>query len=67
MKRAACIAVSLMAATACGPTSTDVSSSHGTRSTGGGAGGQTITGVYLRHDSTHPHAGKAAAGVRIGI
>jgi hypothetical protein len=67
VKRAVvCIAL-IVTAAACGPSSMDVSSSHGAGSSGGGTGPQAITGVYLRHDAAHSHSGTPAAGVPIGI
>ena len=47
--------------------STSTTPSGGGSSSGGATGSQAITGVYLRHDAAHPHAGTPAAGVRIGI
>jgi hypothetical protein len=67
MKLAAlCVGAALV--TGCGAMSSSTTgSSSGGSSSGGGTSPQAITGVYLRHDATHPHAGTPAAGVRIGI
>jgi hypothetical protein len=51
-----------VAAAACGGSSGG-SGSSGTTPPRPGA----IAGVYLRHDAAHPHGGRPAGGVRIGL